>query len=42
MACKRSLRQLLTESEEIVMCPEIFDCSSAKCVEGSVDFRQSY
>ena len=33
MSYKKSLRQLLSESEEIVMCPEIFDCSSAKCVE---------
>ena len=33
MSAKVSLRQLLTETEQIVMCPEIYDCTSAKCVE---------
>ena len=28
-----SLKQLLSQSEQIVMCPEIYDCTSAKCVE---------
>ena len=28
-----SLKQLLGQSEQIVMCPEIYDCTSAKCVE---------